>query len=245
MKSPKPFRLRLYAHRGASARAPENTLPAFEMGLADGANALELDIHRTADGHFVVAHDADGVRMAGCNERICEHSLAEVRSWQVGDSSVPTLAEVLETFPSTPLSIDLKPDDPTAVAPLLEQLSAHGAEDHVTLTSFHDHLVRQFRRMGWRGRTALTRAEIAAIRLAPLAVARRIVQGQAAQVPMRSGILRLDTRGFLERCRLLGVRADYWVVNDPDEARALLAAGATGVMSDDPALLLPVVREFE
>ena len=51
--------LRLYGHRGASALLPENTLPAFERALADGANALELDVHPTADGHFVVAHDPD------------------------------------------------------------------------------------------------------------------------------------------------------------------------------------------
>jgi glycerophosphoryl diester phosphodiesterase len=215
------------------------------MAIADGANALELDVHRTVDGHFVVAHDADGARMAGCKDLICEHNLDEIRSWQVGGSSIPTLDEVLETFPTTPLSIDLKPDDPTAVGPFLEQLSAHGAERHVTLASFHDHLIRQIRRMGWQGRTALTRTEVAALRLAPLAVARRIVQGQAAQVPLRSGMIRLDTQGFLDRCRILGVRADYWVVNDPDEARTLLAAGATGVMSDDPALLRAVVREFE
>jgi glycerophosphoryl diester phosphodiesterase len=240
-----PYRLRLYAHRGASARAPENTIPAFEMALTDGANALELDIQRTADGHFVVAHDADGARTAGRDAMICRHSLAEIRGWRVGGSSIPTLVEVLETFPTTPLSIDLKPDDPTAVAPLLAELTAHGAESHVTLASFHDHLVRQIRRLGWRGRTALTRTEIAVLRLAPIAVARRLVRGQAAQVPRRSGMIRLDTPGFLNRCRLLGIRADYWVVNQPAEARTLLAAGATGIMSDDPALLVAVVREFE
>jgi len=239
------FKLRLYAHRGASARAPENTLPAFEMALADGANALELDIHRTMDGHFVVAHDADGTRMAGCDDAICELCLDDVRGWRLGGASVPTLTEVLEAFPTTPLSIDLKPNDPTAVAPLLELLTAHGGEDRVTVASFHDHLVRQVRRMGWRGRTALTKGEVAALRLAPLAVARRMVRGHAAQIPLRSGVIRLDRGSFLDRCRLLGIRADYWVVNDPDEARVLLAAGATGVMTDDPASLAPVFREFE
>lgn len=239
------FRLRLYGHRGASARAPENTLPAFEMALADGANALELDVHRTSDGHFVVAHDADGSRLAGCDHSICELRLAEVREWRLGSASISTLDEVLEAFPGTPLSIDLKPDDPRAVAPLLALLSAHRAEDRVTLASFHDHLVRQARRLGWRGRTALTRSEVAALRLAPLAVARRIVRGHAAQIPLRSGVVRLDRRAFLERCRTLGIRADYWVVNDPDQARQLLAAGATGVMTDDPGRIAPVFREFE
>jgi glycerophosphoryl diester phosphodiesterase len=85
---------------------------------------------------------------------------------------------------------------------------------------------------------------VAALRLAPLSIARRLIRGQAAQVPLRSGAIRLDKRGFLDRCRRLGIRADYWVVNDPDEARTLLANGATGLMSDDPGALVPVFREF-
>ena len=239
------FGLRLYAHRGASARAPENSLAAFEIALADGANALELDVHRTADGHFVVAHDPDGARTAGCDERIAEVGLDEVRRWTAGGESIPTLTEFLQAFPDTPLSVDLKPDDPTTVEPLLEVLSSHNGEARVTVASFHDRLVRRVRRLGWQGRTALTRSEVAALRLAPLALAKRLIRGHAAQVPLRSGPIRLDRQGFLDRCRKLGIRADYWVVNDPDEARTLLTAGATGLMSDDPALLAPVFREFE
>jgi glycerophosphoryl diester phosphodiesterase len=241
----KRFRLRLYGHRGASVRAPENTLAAFEIALADGANALELDVHRTADGHFVVAHDPDGARTAGCNEAIARVSLADVRRWSAHGESVPTLDEFLDAFPTTPVSIDLKPNDPTAVGPLLDLLSARGGESTVTLASFHDRLVWRARRLGWAGRTALTRTEVAAIRLAPFAVARRITRGDAAQIPLRSGAIRLDRPGFLERCRKLGIRADYWVVNDPDQARALLDAGATGIMTDDPARLAPVFRDFE
>ena len=239
------FRLRLYAHRGASARAPENSLAAFEIALADGANALELDVHRTADGHFVVAHDPDGVRTAGCDERIAEVGLDEIRRWAAGGESVPTLTEFLRAFPDTPLSIDLKPNDPAAVEPLLNVLSSHNGEDRVTFASFHDRLVWHARRLGWQGRTALTRGEVAALRFAPLPLARNFIRGHAAQIPMRSGPIRLDRSAFLDRCRILGIRADYWVVNDPDEARTLLAAGATGLMSDDPALLAPVFREFE
>jgi glycerophosphoryl diester phosphodiesterase len=243
--APSGFRLRLYAHRGASAQAPENTLTAFGTALSDGANALELDIHRTSDGHFVVAHDPDGVRLAGRGERIAELRLDALRSWRIGGEPVPTLVELLRAFPDVPLSIDLKPNDPTAVAPLLELLSAHGGEDRVTVASFHDRLVWQVRRLGWAGRTALTQGEVAALRLAPFTVARRLIRGQAAQIPTRSGIIRLDRRALLVRCRRLGIRADYWVVNDPEEGRTLLAAGATGLMTDEPARLVPVIRGFE
>jgi glycerophosphoryl diester phosphodiesterase len=243
--TPGRFRLRLYAHRGASARAPENSLAAFSIALADGANALELDVHRTADGHFVVAHDPDGARTAGCNERIAEVGLDEVRRWTAGGESIPTLTEFLQAFPDTPLSIDLKPNNPAAVAPLLDVLSTHNGEARITFASFHDRLVWQARRLGWRGRTALTRGEVAALRFAPLALARTLIRGHAAQIPLRSGPIRLDRKAFLNRCRILGIRADYWVVNDPETARTLLAAGATGLMSDDPARLAPVFREFE
>jgi glycerophosphoryl diester phosphodiesterase len=244
------FRLRLYGHRGASAHLPENTLPAFERALADGANALELDIHRTADGHFVVAHDPHGLRLAGVNEHICTLGVETVKKWNVAECtpieachSVPTLAEVLDAFPKVPMSIDHKPDDPSGVPDLLEVIARHGAEDHVTLASFSPRVIGRIRSMGYPGRTALTRPEVAVLRFLPAALARVFVRGDAAQIPTHSGPLRLDTGRFLDRCRRLRIRADYWVVNDPEEAHRLLQRGATGVMTDDPAAMASIFSE--
>lgn len=243
--------LRLYAHRGASAHLPENSLEAFEKALTDGANALELDIQRTADGHFVVAHDPHGRRLAGVDDHIGALRLDDVRKWDVSatDSreprhhSMPTLAEVLEAFPEVPMSVDHKPVDTGGVPELLELLARHGAEERITLASFSGRVVGRIRRLGYRGCTALTRQEVALLRFLPAALARRYVAGDAAQIPTQSGPIRLDGRRFLEKCRALGIRTDYWVVNDPAEARRLLDLGATGVMSDDPALIAPVFRE--
>jgi glycerophosphoryl diester phosphodiesterase len=129
-----PHELRLSGHRGSSARLPENTIAAFRQALADGANGLELDLHRTADGHLVVAHDPDGLRMAGASGRIADLPLDEVRRWDVGagfhggagaSHAVPTLDEVLESFPAMPISVDLKPDDSRAVPELLELIDRH------------------------------------------------------------------------------------------------------------------------
>lgn len=250
MPSTRP-ELRLYGHRGASALLPENTLPAFERALADGANALELDVHHTSDRHFVVAHDPDGRRLAGEPERIRLVALERVKLWKLmapgGEAAphceVPTLDDVLEAFPGVPMSIDLKPDDPRAVPDLLELLARHGAETRVTLASFSTRVMRRIRDLGYAGPTALTRPEVAALRFLPAPLARRHIAGQAAQVPVRSGPVRLDARSFLARCRRLGLRADYWVVNDPRQARTLLDAGATGIMSDDPAAIAPVFLE--
>jgi glycerophosphoryl diester phosphodiesterase len=243
--------LRLYAHRGASALLPENTIEAFAKALADGADALELDIHRTADGHFVVAHDPHGQRLAGVAEHIRTLALADVKNWDLsaadsrhrGRHSVPTLDEVLATFPDVPMSIDHKPDTSEAVPDLLELLARHGAEDRVTLASFSVRVMARIRGLGYRGRTALTRPEVAWLRFLPAALARRYIAGDAAQVPTHSGPIRLDGKRFLEKCRSLAIRTDFWVVNDPSEARRLLDRGATGVMTDDPALIAPVFRD--
>jgi glycerophosphoryl diester phosphodiesterase len=239
--------LRLYGHRGASACEPENTLPAFERALADGANALELDIHRTADGHFVVAHDPDGRRTAGTPDLIRNLTLAEVKRWRLqhrlGAGCVPTLEEVLQTFPGIPTSIDLKPDAPHMVVDLLDLLDRCNATATATLASFSTRVVNRIRALGYPGPTALTRPEVALLRFLPTRLTRRHIRGLAAHVPLRSGPVRLDVRSFLARCHHLGLRADFWVVNDPQRAQQLLEAGATGIMTDDPASLAPVFRQ--
>ncbi|MCW8985765.1 MAG: glycerophosphodiester phosphodiesterase family protein [Thermoanaerobaculales bacterium] len=243
------YKLRLYGHRGAPAHLPENTLPAFERALADGANSLEIDVHPTADGHFVVAHDPDGQRMAGIPEQIKTSTLDQVKKWNVaagtgrdnlGHHSVPTLSETFEAFPDVPMSIDLKPDDPDAVAPLLEVVARHGAEDRVTLASFSNRVVHRMRQLGYPGRTTLSKSEVAVLRFLPGVLAKRFVRGNAAHIPVVHTGIRLDGRRFIARCRSLGLRVDYWVVDDPEEARRLLDLGATGIMSDDPALIAPV-----
>jgi glycerophosphoryl diester phosphodiesterase len=251
--------VRLYAHRGACLRAPENTIDAFRKALEDGATALELDVHRTRDGHFVVSHDPDGVRTARRAHSIRHLLLHEVKQWRLDhpsgpndDSSavvdrtiaVPTLAEVLEEFPQVPMSIDLKPSAPGYAAALIELVAAHGAENQVTVASFHDRVVHRVRRLGYPGRTALTRREVILLRFSPVLLLCRLIRGQAAQMPLRAAMIRLDTDRLLDRCRTLGLRADYWVVNDPAAARDLLTRGATGVMTDDPARIAPVMREL-
>jgi glycerophosphoryl diester phosphodiesterase len=250
--SGREFRLRLYGHRGAPAHLPENTLPAFERALADGANSLEIDVHPTADGHFVVAHDPDGQRMAGVAEHIRMSTLDQVKKWNVaagtgrtelGHHTVPSLAETLEAFPDVPMSIDLKPDDPGAVPSLLDVVARQGAENRVTLASFSTRVVRTIRRLGYPGRTTLAKSEVAVLRFLPGVLAKLYVSGDAAHIPVEHNGIRLDGRRFITRCRRLGLRVEYWVVDDPEEARRLLDLGATGIMSDDPAIIAPIFRE--
>ncbi|HEV8663384.1 MAG TPA: glycerophosphodiester phosphodiesterase family protein, partial [Candidatus Methylomirabilis sp.] len=91
------------AHRGASADAPENTLPAFEAALAAGADALELDVHLAADGAIVVIHDITLARTTSGRGFVGRHTLADLKRLDAGSwfgarfagTAIPTLEEVV------------------------------------------------------------------------------------------------------------------------------------------------------
>ncbi|MCK5379679.1 MAG: hypothetical protein KAJ78_09750 [Acidobacteria bacterium] len=237
-----PRPIRLFAHRGACLSCPENSLDAFRLALKEGANALEMDVHATSDGQFVIAHDADGARLAGDSRPIRTLPLETVRRWRLdGRAQVPTLDEVLEAFPGTPMSIDLKPRRLSLVRPFLDSLKRLGGEESVTVASFHHSVMLEVHRSGWQGRTALSRLEVGWLRLLPEKLAGRLIRGQSAQIPPSAGPIRLDRSAFIDRCHRLGLRSDYWVINDPEEADRLLELGATGLMSDDPGRIAPVV----
>jgi glycerophosphoryl diester phosphodiesterase len=96
----------IFAHRGASAHAPENTLAAFELALAQGADGIELDVKLSADGTVIVIHDATVDRTTGAQGRVKDLSLAELRSLDAGSlfstkfgaEKIPMLEEVFETL---------------------------------------------------------------------------------------------------------------------------------------------------
>ncbi len=245
---------RLYAHRGARLDAPENTLPAFARALEDGANALELDVHVTSDGEVVVAHDRTGLRMAGVRRAIRLASWAEVRAWDVGlrfvdraggrpfagrGVRVPLLAEVLAAFPGVPVNADLKQwiDPGPAAARVIAAIRRAGAAERVLLTSLRTHVVRAIRRLRYEGETGLALGE--AVRV--IAGGAIPAGAHAAQFLRRLGPFDVASRGLVERCHAAGLRVDFFTVNDPAEAEALLALGADGIMTDDPARLAPVV----
>jgi glycerophosphoryl diester phosphodiesterase len=228
--------VRIYAHRGASAELPENTMAAFRRAVALGVDALELDIHSTRDGVLVVSHDPDGRRMAGVAEKLSNLTFAEAQRWDVGRGErLPRFEDVITEFP-LPLNVDLKRDIADATVALLRRL---GAEERVCLASFHASTMRRVRALGYRGPTGLSRAEA----LTALAFPARLRRGpfrcraQRAQLPFSLG-----KRWVIARMKALGLAVDFWTVDDPALARHLVSLGADGIMTNDPARIVPALR---
>ena len=245
----------LYAHRGASAELPENTLPAFHRALQMGATAIETDAHLTRDGHVVLAHDADGERCAGVRRAIRQATLAEVRAWDMGRTfrerhagapperfPMPTLDELLNDLPDVPLNVDVKDHDAHAARAVVEVVRRRRAQDRVLLASFDAATLRCVRRLGYEGATSLAGSEVLRLVLLPERLLRRFpLAARAAQIPVRAGPFALDTPAFVAKVHALGMVLHYWTIDDPAEARRLLALGADGIMSNDPARVAPVL----
>lgn len=226
----------LYAHRGAAAELPENTLLSFERALEVGADALELDVHSTRDGVIVVSHDPGGERCFGVSQLICETGWDAISRWGDEKNRAPRLLDVLRAFPGVPLNVDLKAGGADAAVELLRQ---EKAEERVTLASFSARTLRRVRALGYKGPTGLARSEVAQLLALPASVQRGPLApaGQAAQLPTH-----LAQRWIIDRCKALRLRVDVWTVNDVATAERLIALGVDGIMTDDPRLLAPTVK---
>lgn len=245
----------LLAHRGASAERPENTLEAFARALELGADGVETDAHLTRDGAVILAHDDDARRTAGVRAAWSDLDLARLRDLDVGATFTdrdgvpwrgrgcvaPTLDAALRAFPDAFFNVDIKSRRAAMVTAVVSQVRAAKAEDRVLLTSFDDDVLARVRALGYEGRTGLGARGALVAAFAPLPLARALTAGSAMQIPHRFKRIDLGGAWMRARCDALGLRLDYWVVNDPDRARALLAIGADGIVTDDVAALRPVI----
>ncbi len=243
---------RLYAHRGAAAERPENTLVSFERAVEIGVDALEMDVHLTRDDQLIVAHDDTGMRMAATPVAWSSIDLVDAQRLDVGwgfvaaDGTrpfagkgirVPLFADVLDAFPRVRINVDIKKDE-RAIGAMLGLLEAKRAVDRVTIASFKTRIAIDVRRRGYAGETALSQGEVVALLGMPAPLWRALPRtGNAAQVPVAQGPVRFDRPTFIAKCHALGLRVDFWTVDDRDEAERLLALGADGIMTNDPALM--------
>jgi glycerophosphoryl diester phosphodiesterase len=248
----------VYAHRGASYELPENTLESFALALELGADAIETDAHMTRDGRIVLSHDASGERMAGVNRTIAQSALHEVQSWDVGRSfeprrpgvfvpgrayRMPTLDAALAAYPEVVFNIDAKQTVPDMMPALLRTIASARAEDRVRIASFSTRNLLRARQLGYPGETGLSANEIARLMFVPKAALRWLrVDGRAAQVPRRAYGVAFASQGAIDRFHAVGLRVDFWTIDDPAEAKRLFAMGADGVMTDDPRTMCTHLR---
>jgi len=218
------------AHRGASAALPENTVEAFRGAAERGADWVELDARRTADGALVVLHDAhlpDGRAL-----------IRERRSTL--PASVPTLAEALDACAGMGVNVEIKnsPEDPDfdrddAVADgVIGLLHERGGRDEVLISSFNPHTVARCRALDPEVPTALLVFEPPAD-----AVERVVAGGHRALHPYDVFV----DAALVDRAHRAGVAVNVWTVDDPDRLAELARLGVDGLCTNVPDVARAIV----
>ena len=226
-------------HRGVRHEgALENTLPAFEAAVREGAEAVELDVRVCAGGELVVAHDPTLARITGGADTraVAEVGLAELGQVALlGGARVPSLAEVLAFARARrlPVNVEMKRDAPSrpAIVRATARLLSRWDPSHPILVSSFDPFMLEGLRL------LLPRI--------PLAVLVHRTAWHLAHVAMgvTAGVAAVHLERTLTRPELVralrarGLAVNVWTVNDPVEARDLAALGVDGIISDTPEVM--------
>jgi glycerophosphoryl diester phosphodiesterase len=249
-----------FAHRGASAQSPENTIEAFRLAVEAGAGGLELDVHMTLDGEIVVIHDRTVDRTTEGSGVVAEMGLDELRLLDAGyrfnpegghpyrgqGVKIPTLAEVYERFPTACVNIDIKESQPGVEETVMGVIRDASAEGRSLVVSDDHTVVRRFRSVsGGRISTGASRLEIGAFYLLSTLRLERLYGPafDALQVPVEHAGFTLVTPRTLEAAHARGARVDVWTINEPGEMRRLLGLGVDVIMTDRPQTLADVLEE--
>ncbi|WP_373044625.1 glycerophosphodiester phosphodiesterase [Vulgatibacter sp.] len=231
----------VWAHRGASAYAPENTAPAFELARRQGADGIECDVMRCGSGELVVCHDERLDRLCGIPVAVRELPLAELRRLPVlaarfpgAGGTIPTFEEAVEVAgPAMRWNVELKVDRHADAEPLARAAAAAvarlGLEERVLASSFHPLALLTLRTAAPALPTAyLWEGDGAVLGTWHRAWGR--ITATAAVHPEH----RLVDEAAVRRWHRAGLLVNTWTVDEPEELLRLRAAGVDGVITNRP-----------
>jgi len=234
----------VYAHRGSTVLAPENTSAAFELALNLGADVLEIDVRISRDHQVIVTHDARLDRTCNAQGAVYEHSLAALKKlnagWHFTDNKgknyrqenigLMTLTELFEQFPTTRINIDIKDNSEDAAKAVSLAISNADAQYRVNVGSFHAKALANFRLYSPNVTTAATQQEVAKLYFGRSL--KQHVKYQYLQIPTQYVGLPLATNRFIAFAQKKDLKVVYWTINNVEEMKKLINRGADGIVTD-------------
>lgn len=232
----------VFAHRGASGAAPENTMAAFEQAAEKGADGIELDVHMSADGKVVVIHDSRLERTSDGSGEVAYMNYTELEKFDMGArwkgspwgfQKMPLLEEVIDLASSTGLmlNIELKgyKANPALAETVARIVSKKGFEDRAIFSSFD---IGQLRRM----KVALPKSRLAFITFFPPQPQLGTVEDLWGCHPNHS----LTTKLSVKKWQEAGMHVQLWTVNSKEAILRAIRIGADGIITNHPALALSI-----
>lgn len=248
--------MKIYAHRGASLDAPENTLKAFSMALEYGVEGIELDCYRAKDGSIVVIHDDTLDRTTDATGPVKNRTAAELRDVDAGEGErIPILEEVL-ALAAGRMRVNIEIKDPDAVDGVIRATAAFEDLDWFVSSGHWAALEALHEQTG----AAVYPLTIVAPENADALLQRRPDQTAPDQIakPRRTERIWADAVEFGKQLRAPGIsisernitaeiistiheagmEAWVWTINDPERALEVAAMGADAICTDAPAEIL-------
>lgn len=229
---------KIFAHRGASGYAPENTLEAFALAMEQGADGIELDVQMTRDGELVVIHDETVDRVSDGTGEVRSYTLEELKKLRVSnhmeqypDVRIPTLREVLELVkPGTmEVNIELKTGIfwyPEIEKKVLELVQEEGMENRVIYSSFNHYSIQKIRELSPEAETAYLFGDVILH-----------VEEYAAKTGIKGlhpALYHVKMAEFLKEYQASGLPVRVWTVNEEKQMEDLIRQGVDSVITNYP-----------
>ncbi|WHY01610.1 glycerophosphodiester phosphodiesterase [Neobacillus sp. DY30] len=254
------------AHQGGELLAPSNTMAAFENAANMGVDVLETDIHITKDGHLVTIHDPNVNRTTNGKGKVADLTLAELQALDAGyhfkdldgnysfrDKGVyiPTVEEMFQTFDDMKIEIEIKDDNPPErieemASKLWELIEKYQMEEKVIIASFDQKILQTFEKYA-KGRVAITagRQEVKSFVVFHKFFLRNLYvpKVDAFQIPVEDSGFDLTDQKLIDGAHRLGMEIHYWTIDDQKTMETLIDAGADGILTNRPDLLLKLLEE--
>ncbi|MGR3762610.1 glycerophosphodiester phosphodiesterase [Rossellomorea sp. NS-SX7] len=253
------------AHQGGKLLAPGNTIEAFQNAEDLGVDVIETDIHITRDGHLVTIHDPTVDATTDGTGYVADYSLKELQRLDAGyafqDAGgeypyrgrgvyIPTLEEVFQRFPQMKINIEIKDDNPRErldeiINELMELIEEYGMENNILIASFDQTIIDRFLKRS-EGRVAVQGGtqEVKKFVILHKLFLRNLYKPKvdAFQLPLLKGEVDLTDPRLIDGAHRLNLPVHYWTVNDQQTMKRLIHAGADGIITDRPDLLLDLLE---
>jgi len=237
---------KIWAHRGASFYAPENTLEAFDIAVKQKADGIELDVQLSKDGQPVVIHDETIDRVSDGTGYVRDYNLNELKKFNFGKlfphfgfSVIPTLEEVYGLLKQTDLTINVELKTGIIFYEGIEERLVNLAqrmnmEDRIIYSSFNHYSLLNLKKLKKDAKIGLL---VSDIYVDVLDYAVKL--GADALHPM-GYMLRLP--GFIEESKAKKMKLHVWTVDDEEEIKLLNAYGTDAIITNKPVIARKIVN---
>lgn len=228
----------IFAHRGASGYAPENTLPAFILAYEQKADGIEFDVQMTKDGEVVVIHDETIDRVSNGTGAVRDYTLRELKGFsfhnhmpEYESTQIPTLTETLRLAATWGIKVNIELKTGIFYYPEIEEKTAEivrreGMADRVIYSSFNHYSIQKIRKIAPNAKTAYLFADVMT------GVADYARQGGVNA--LHPALYHINHSEFWEECQNSGLPLRVWTVDDKANLKKMFLSGTAAIFTNKP-----------